>query len=420
MATGDRLQIADKPTLDNVNKNLGETADAGGSMTTGTSMAKLNEDIRLSSATLQEVQNLGVTMNGEASPYGTGLLGDVTFNSANFTWPTQDFYNRYIIQVKSLTIPEGQTMKPPAKCDGLYILSQGDVNINGNIDIRGLRKTFGDVKISPTINVGTRAFELARGGYAPKGGKNGAGGDTNPDMSYDLGVDKSAPSLDLPNPISGNVNGGGVGPYGIGGASTMVANDYRQDTIEKQPYDGDVSISYERYKIYERGPKTAYQNSAPTALIIIAKGKVIINGQILASATIGNAPTEGSGKKLYTFHETYTGRWGFTVSGNGTIPPSGGGAITIICNNFTNNGKIDTNGYKRIDSNKPDLRKTRPEQYQNWLPQNQNTSGTINNASSASSELTAVINRVRCSQGGFGGTFVSTAGQIKVYEGVDE
>lgn len=42
MATGDRLQIADKPTLDNVNTSIGETDDTGGSETTGTVMAKLN------------------------------------------------------------------------------------------------------------------------------------------------------------------------------------------------------------------------------------------------------------------------------------------------------------------------------------------------------------------------------------------
>lgn len=45
MATGDRLQIADKPTLDNVNTSIGETDDTGGSTVAGTVMAKLNKNL---------------------------------------------------------------------------------------------------------------------------------------------------------------------------------------------------------------------------------------------------------------------------------------------------------------------------------------------------------------------------------------
>lgn len=401
MATGDRLQIADKPTLDNVNKNLGETADAGGSMTTGTSMAKLNEDIRLSSATLQEVQNLGVTMNGEASPYGTGLLGDVTFNSANFTWPTQDFYNRYIIQVKSLTIPEGQTMKPPAKCDGLYILSQGDVNINGNIDIRGLRKTFGDVKISPTINVGTRTFELAKGGYAPKGGANGEGGKSTGD--YRPSVNGQSPSLEPKNSISGNVNGGGVGQYGLAGISEWYD---RQDSKFK-PYTQFGSMHSVNKELPEirRDSQLVYGNTAPTAIVIIAKGKIIINGNILASASDGVEPKDAMDYGV-CYHYSLSG-WGFTFAGDGAIPPSGGGAVTLICKLLRCNGKIDTNGKKFITPNKPDKRNIKPtKMYRVGVDTDMQWDDSYN--------------YMYLGQGGFGGTFVSTAGQIKVYEGVDE
>ena len=60
MAVGDRLQIADKPTLDEINTTIGDTGDTGGSTVAGTVMAKLNEileqlGISTTGNTVQEV-----------------------------------------------------------------------------------------------------------------------------------------------------------------------------------------------------------------------------------------------------------------------------------------------------------------------------------------------------------------------------
>ena len=60
MASGDRLQIADKPTLDEINTTIGDTGDTGGSSTEGSLMAKLNEileqlGISTTGSTVQEV-----------------------------------------------------------------------------------------------------------------------------------------------------------------------------------------------------------------------------------------------------------------------------------------------------------------------------------------------------------------------------
>ncbi len=90
------------------------------------------------------------------------------------------------------------------------------------------------------------------------------------------------------------------------------------------------------------------------------------------------------------------------------MPPSGGGAVTLICNTFENRGKIDTNGRKETYSNKPDLRTTFPTRTR-----------TIRGDGTDSISDTG-YSYIYCSQGGFGGTFISTAGEIKVYEGVDE
>lgn len=381
MASGDRLRIADKPTLDNVNKNLGETADTGGSETAGTAMAKLNEDLRVGEATYQEIQNLGVTINGEASPYGTGSLGDVTFNSSKFTWPSQDYYNRYIVQVKSLTIPSGQTMKPPAKCDGLYILSQGDVTIDGNIDVRGLRKTFGDIKMSPTINIGTKTFELAKGGYSPKGGASGAGGTANSSENGDF----SAPSAVPQNSIIGNINGGGSGKYGINSTPSSMSS-HRKGDEDRTPYT----------QITQYGSSTVIiSENAAGALIIMAKGKVTINGNILASGTSGVNAQNGTDPSGFSGSSTAQRITGYTgLGGAGAIPPSGGGAVTIICNSIQITGKIDTNGSKFTSPDGSD--------------------------SSASIRAYYGAGYVYGGKGGKGGTFISTAGEIKVYEGVDE
>lgn len=353
---------------------IGETADTGGSTTLGSVMAKLNEDLKLDGSALQEIINLGVIINGEASPYGTGLLGDVTFNSSKFTWPTQDYYNRYILQVESLTIPSGQTMKPPAKCDGLYILSKGDVTIDGNIDVRGLRKTFKAVTISPTINVGTKTFELAKGGYAPKGGANGASGKIvgARNLNDETGeVLQTFTSESPSNSIAGNVNGGGVGT--AISTTEYATGDYSNGNVTTQKH----------------GQKIIVYGTAPTALIIIAKGTVTINGEIIANASNGVSATAGTQSAIDIGN--IDGKSG--VGGTGAIPCSGGGCITIICNQLSCNGEINTNGDTF----------TSPD-------------GTSYNTQKK--YMTGA--NVYGGAGGKGGTFISTAGEIKVYTGVSE
>ena len=374
MATGDRLQIADKPTLDNVNTNIGETDDTGGSTVAGTVMAKNNREIELGEIAIQNLNNIESRLSGVSTPYGTGMYGDLTFDSSSFTWPSQDYYNRYIVQVKSLTIPEGQTMKPPAKCDGLYILSQGDVTINGNIDVRGLRKTFGNVAISPTINVGSQEFELAVGGYAPIGGANGASGKIVGARSLGDETGEVFVTFTSESPtssIAGNVNGGGVG-------SAMSTTEYATC---------DYSTSSGRNTTRKYGNKLVVYGTAATALIILAKGTVTINGDIIANATNGVNATDGTQSDTYVAN--IDGLAG--TGGTGAIPCGGGGCVTIICNQLSCDGEINTNG---ATFTSPD--------------------GT--SYSTQKKYMTGA--NVYGGGGGKGGTFVSTAGEIKVYTGV--
>ncbi len=67
MASGDKVYIADKATLDEVNGKIGSPTDTGGSSTAGTMLAKEN-------AVLTEVGKLGATNDAQSSSTTTGSI----------------------------------------------------------------------------------------------------------------------------------------------------------------------------------------------------------------------------------------------------------------------------------------------------------------------------------------------------------
>lgn len=424
MATGDRVQLADKPTLDAVRNNIGNTNDTGGTSTTGTTQAKLNAALVKTDGVSQDIRELNSRLSGVNSPYGNGIYGDTVYSPTTFVWPSQDSFNRYVLQFDSLIIPAGVTMRPPEKCDGLYILCRGNVTINGIIDITGLRKTFTeDTKISSTINVDTKTYTLAKGGYAPKGGASGATGNTI-DSANDSTPTAGSPAVTPSTSISGSVCGGGVGYFGGSVPSSVDYTDSNGDADYIHMYDNELP--------------PIYNPDAPTAVVIIAAGTVSLSGgQIIATATPGKNAEDGyaetssnsSGvvnlisaawpyrwylnrerKTVYIPYETTnkfihnlyitqlqlestSSRSGSaTFSGSGAIPPSGGGAVTIICKVFSNTGSIDTSGSKLVS------------------PDGANDT-TLYRCSSKTS-----YPKTYGSEGGKGGTFISTPGEIKIYE----
>lgn len=391
--TGDvLLRIASQDTLEAVRDRIGETGDTGGTYNSGTLTSKANAALLALGGVNNGIDGLNNRLDGMVTPYGKGTYGDLIVGS-DLAWPSQDGFNRYVLHTKSMTIPEGVTLTPPDKCDGLYILSQGDVTINGVIDLRGKRKTFTeDLQLAPTINVGSQEFVLAKGGYAPKGGANGEGG-----QAYVKGelADKTTtapcPALIPVNSISGNVNGGGIGQYGTKGSSAV---HYHNKDGDQYGYKYDIESTGERKGYKDKIiPKFDYNQNAPGSLIIIAKGTVTINGSIIASATDGIAAENGGSEYEYKYNG-FGGYYYWSYSGNGAVPPSGGGAVTIICTAFVNNGTIDTSGIKFTSANGAD-----------------NRSLVLANGS---------YTLIRGGEGGKGGTFISTAGEIKVYTGVSE
>lgn len=396
MSISNKTYVAQQETLVEVRDKIGNTDDTGGSYNSGTVNGKINTAILGISGVNNGIEGLNNRLDGVVTPYGKGTYGDLIVGP-DLAWPSQDGFNRYVLHTKSMTIPEGVTLKPPEKCDGLYILSQGDVTINGVIDVRGMRKTFdADLQLAPTINVGSQEFVLAKGGYSPKGGSGGSAGTAN--WRAEVNEEYTALEVDSGgtpnNSIAGNINGGGVGAYGKGGNDDTL-------TIGKR------SSSTKPYYMTIRTAHTAvadntYNESAPAALVIIAKGKVTINGIVIASGTEGILAKGGT--KAYdsamSTNDIYSRYVHNGKGGDGAIAPSGGGPVTIICNELINNGTIDTNGKKF-------------------------TSAVGENGASELTEYVTNINPkvfelTQTGAGGKGGTFISTAGEIKVYTGVSE
>ena len=93
MATGDRVQIADKPTLDAVKNRIGVTSDDGesASVTTGTLMAKLNK-------VLTELASAAQQTNEVISILKPLIEEDIKGNTTELVVPTTVLTNVAIIE----------------------------------------------------------------------------------------------------------------------------------------------------------------------------------------------------------------------------------------------------------------------------------------------------------------------------------
>ena len=397
MATGDRVQLADKPTLDAVRDNIGNTNDTGGTSTTGTTQAKLNAALVKTDGVVQSLNQLDLRLSGINSPYGNGIYGNMVYDPTSFSWPTLDSFNRYVLQFESLTIPAGVTMRPPEKCDGLYILCKGNVTINGTIDVTDLRKSIGETQISSQIKVDDKLYTLAKGGYAPKGGACGAGGMTKwRDSPYDVESSASftytniqdADGITPESSGAGSVIGGGIGQVAFPAKPPELS--LTEHWNSSDDLIGNISV-YKEYSAAYNGYSYDIV-AAPTAVVLIVGGTLIINstGVITAEGSGGMEAEDGNPPKQTYSSGAHRLRWESGRGGCGAISPSGGGPVTIICKTFSNSGIINTSGNKLISPNG-------------------NDDTTISNV---------ILNGARFygGEGGTGGTFISTPGEIKIYE----
>ena len=304
-----------------------------------------------------DIINLNKQMLGEASPYGTGSWGDVEYDADTFNWGSKDYYGRYVIQCTSLYIPEGQTMTPPEKCNGVYILCQGDVIIDGNIDTRQKRSDYSKkLDIVDTFVINNTSYTLAKGGNTVKGGKGGKGGDCD---SYTGGSGGSGDSL------LGDHIGGGIPTQGLGGSGATTYSSYPNN------YDKNGSSGGIKY------------GEAPCSIIIISGGKINISGNITARGTDGSKATDGSDG--YSRSSGCSNYYYGGTGGNGAMSPSGGAGVTIIATNIDITGSIDTRPGKKL-------------------------------ISSSGSKGADAKYSAKGGNGGSGGTFMACAGEIKIYK----
>lgn len=321
------IQIADKPTLDAVNLKVDNNID----------------NIKQVENNLDDVMNL---LKGISTPYGSGKLGDVVYDESTFNWDSI-MNGCYVFQTKSFTLPEGVTMTPPEKCGGLYIFSQGDVVINGTIATQGC--LFTDIiNVLPCdyIEIDGVQYPLAKGGDTVLGTAGGAAGLASTPTGYDNKRTASSNAGGTPTFVTlGSVMGGGISSYGTGATGGRVYNYYSH-------YDED---SYNSLDHGAAGVST--KGEGVCAVVIIAGGDIIIGdtGVINCDAVAGKPATSGTDGTYeevtsydnlghqYDYYYRIAGN-----GGNGVLPPSGGGCITLVCNSLTNNGRLLCRGGKVI------------------------------------------------------------------------
>ena len=136
---------------------------------------------------------------------------------------------------------------------------------------------------------------------------------------------------------TGNINGGGTSTYGTGAIG--------HNNGELFAY----SIGYSYTKVPGIPGKTSSYSEPPGAIILCAKTVNIgTNGCLNLEALPGKAATNGTGSQAISTSNTsagnpkHSGQCG--NGGDGAMAPTGGGPVTIITEFFTNNGVINNKG----------------------------------------------------------------------------
>ena len=139
--------------------------------------ADVTEGVPNYTGTIGDEDHPSETVISVLDGFGNGSDGE--FNSTgNVTWTVTDEDSYSVVkQFKSFRLNQGHTLTVDKRCRGLFIFCQGNVIIEGTIDMSG--KAAKVSKISSTqrliqIPVGVYVVDIPPGG---KGGSGGAGGD---------------------------------------------------------------------------------------------------------------------------------------------------------------------------------------------------------------------------------------------------
>lgn len=387
----DLSDIADKKTQYEILEKV-ENIDLSG-IDNSAQIEEILTNQSSSTADLESISKILIGEGGSISGYGTGVLGDVIYDPEITAWPSQDSYGRYIWNCTNFTLPEGIVMTPPKTCNGVYIFSTESCNINGTIDMRRKRKTLkGPNGISNFLNINNIKYNLAVGGNTVRGGHGGYGGyparyySTEP-TEIQINALKIQGGYAKEEVYAGNVNGGGTSTYGTGAkgwangkAITESWSDYDDPHYNSQGIEG----------------QTSDYREATGALILACQSLNIgTTGYLNCEGLEGIAAQDGTPGIMSGMGHTcgmgdyFSGQCG--NGGDGTVAPTGGGPITIITESFINNGIISTSG-KSITSTSNGVQA-------NGLLYDEDEGYGICVGGS----------------GGESGTFISEAGELKIY-----
>ena len=277
------------------------------------------KDVKVSVASKYNQQSIKLAQNG----FGNASEGEITSGKTVTVSNNADIAK---IVCSSFNLPTGQTLTVSKPCAGLYIYSQGDITINGTIDMRG--KGYYTESVPSYVTVSSNNISLAIAGVGGSS-RSGDGGCTS----------------------SGGVSGNGYG--GSGATATGTAGNHTCGGYgNKQRTCGGTGGRTSGYNSSHGNgssaaaiTETAHCNNGAGAIVLIAGGNVTINGTIISTGTnstiCGGNGSNGS-----------TGSWGGStyseLGGDGGMSGTGGdggGALTVIYRGvYKNNGTINLSG----------------------------------------------------------------------------
>lgn len=160
------------------------------------------------------------TVNAQLDGFGDGSDGDFS-STENVTIPvvTEDA-SSVIKQYSSFTLNAGHTLTTDKRCRGLFIFCQGDVTINGTINMNGKSGKVSKENSAQRIlqiPVGVYAIDVPPGGTAGNGGSGGPGADDETPQRGKGGTGGSATSSTW---FGGGFGGAGGGAGGGRGNQT--------------------------------------------------------------------------------------------------------------------------------------------------------------------------------------------------------
>lgn len=251
----------------------------------------------------------------EAAGFGNGSDGEFSGG----TIPVPDQGKQVVLKTTAFTVPAGQTVTTEKPCAGLVIYSQSDIVIDGTLSMTD--------KGYYTTNTTNAPSSVTVNGINVTLAKCGTGGSSNGGA------------------------GGGSGGYAGSGGSTPASSSNHTCGGQGATQAAGGGCAYTTTS--GSSPCTGRSYSAPStmtngagAIVLIAFGKIIINGKIVSTGRSNTSVRPKNGGNAQAYYDEMgnfygAGGWG----GDGGTGGCGGGAVTLIYGGaLINNGQISVNG----------------------------------------------------------------------------